>query len=225
MAKLVDNFGVVTTTFAADVTNTNTFTVPYPTGTTQANFTTGQAAPAGAFMIVNNNDRWTVAAAKISVSYGASLITVTNSTGQTLLAGSTIRLEFDQVDGDVVLLQFPVQLAAIGGNVDVITAASLGIVGVIEYAEFIVTTPVTTAGKLATLNLYINAVAVTGGAIALTSAAATPLGKVIAVAGITALNAIGAADTFSVKATGVTAFAEGQGVLNIRVRKALQNFY
>jgi hypothetical protein len=66
---------------------------------------------------------------------------------------------------------------------------------------------------LASLNLEINAVNLTGGVISLTSANCTPLGAVIAGTAITANNTFGATDTISVEASSVTAFVEGEGVL------------
>lgn len=225
MANFVQGNALFSTILNADVlTSSGSFTIAYPAGFNQGSFTTGQVNTAKTYMIVNGNDRYDTT--KWSVVYGASNVTVTNLTGKTLSAGSSVLVNIAAANtGPSYILNVPVNLVSIGGNVDVVTAMSPGVDGVVEYAEFVVTTPVTTASKLATLNLYINAVAITGGTIALTSANATPLGKVVAVTGITALNAITGKDTFSVKATGVTAFAEGSGVLCVRFRLANPNAY
>lgn len=223
MSNFIPNKALFTTVLNADVANSGTFTIAYPSGFSQGSFSTGQSS--GAYMIVNGNDRYAAADAKMSVTFGASNITVTNNSGKTLTAGSSVLVQVFTAAGPVVTLQIPVKLVAIGGNVDVVTAMSPGIDGTLEYAEFVVTSPVTTAAKLATISPFINAVAVTGGAIALTSANATPLGKVIAGSAITANNAITGKDTLSFKATGVTAFAEGEGFINVRVRLANPNAY
>jgi hypothetical protein len=78
--------------------------------------------------------------------------------------------------------------------------------------------PVTTGGKAATLNLEINAVNVNDGSgtnstIALTSAACTPMGIVIAGSVIGGANCFSESDTISVEASSVTAFSEGDGQL------------
>ena len=54
--------------------------VPYPTGTVQADFT-GANASATAYLLLNDNDRFTEAADQFDISYGASFITITNKTG------------------------------------------------------------------------------------------------------------------------------------------------
>lgn len=221
MANYIPNKAVFAAVLNADVAQAATFTIAYPAGFVQGSFSTGQNQ--AAVMVVNGNNRYS--GAQFSIVFGASNITVTNNTTQTLVAGSVISITVPTNSGPAILIQIPVQLAAIGGNVDVVTAMSPGIDCTLEYDEFIVTTPVTTAAKLATISPFINAVAVTGGAIALTSANATPLGKVIAGSAITALNVLKGSDTLSFKATAVTAFVEGQGVLNVRLRITNPNAY
>lgn len=216
---MADRTYTVTGVLAADVANSATFDLPYPTGTTQTDFTAGLAG-AGSYLYVNYNDKWTAAASKISLSFGASTITVTNSTATTLVAGSTVMLSVDVADGnDVLLVQIPITLANITAAGDVVTNMRLGVAGTIEYWEFVTTTAVVTAAKLATLNMEINTTNVTGGTIALTSANATPLGKVIAGSAITGANVLTPDDTFSIEAASVTAFTEGAGFVNIRIRK------
>jgi len=213
-------FATASTALTAAVANAGTFTVAYPSGTSQLSFTSGLNAPTGSFMIINNVDRWTVAASQMSITYGASNITVTNNTGTTLAAGASVLLQFERVDGnDIVTLPFAVNLASITTAQDIVTGFRPGIDGVIEDISFVVNVPVTTASKLATISLKINSTAVTGGAIAATSAAATPMGKVLQGTDITALSAIGRDDTLSIVATAVTAFLEGSGTIFVRIRR------
>lgn len=112
-----------------------------------------------------------------------------------------------------VILSIPIFLAAITGAGDVVTQITPGFAFSVESLDFVVTQPVTTAAKLATLNAEIGATNLTGGAVALTSATCTPLGAKIAGTAITAANVGTAADTLSIEASAVTAFAEGSGVL------------
>ena len=225
MVARTPKFGVTTGVLAAAVANAGTFDLAYPPGLTQANFNVG-LSKGGAILIVNDNDKWTQDAAKIAVSFGVSLITVTNSTGAALAAGSRVALQVNMQDGnDVELISIPVDLAAITGNIDVVTNFRPGFEGNIEDVAFIVDKPVTTAAKLATLTPWVNAAAMTGGVLALTSALATPKGKVIQGSVPTAGNAIKSGDTLSLKATGVTAFVEGSGVVVIRVRQTLSDTY
>lgn len=223
--KKVNKFASVTTTLTAAVADDGTFTVGYPTGTSQASFTTGLAGD-GHYMIVDNNDKWSNADPGISVAFGASLITITNLTGAALASGSEILLMLDKVDaGPVHTLSFPIDLASIAGAGDVVTGFKPGVDGVVESVSWVQGTPVTTAGDGATLNLEINAVNVIGGAVVLTSAACTPLGVVIEGSEITGANAITRDDTLSVEAASVTAFAEGSGVLMVRIREVLPDAY
>lgn len=112
----------------------------------------------------------------------------------------------------ITVLQFPVTLSSIA-NGDVVTSFPLTFNGTITAFDFIQGVPVTTAAKLATLNLEIGTTDVTGGSLALTSATCTPLGKVISSTAITAANTFVSGNTLSVEAASVTAFTEGTGVL------------
>lgn len=115
------------------------------------------------------------------------------------------------------VVSIPITLANITGAGDVVTTWTPGFAGRIEALNFVVTTAVTTAAKLATLNAEIGTTNVTGGLVALTSANCTPLGAVVAGTAVTAANSFGAADTVSIEAASVTAFSEGAGVLLITV--------
>lgn len=112
------------------------------------------------------------------------------------------------------ILSIPIKLAKVA-NGDVVTNYAPGFAGAIKKVSFVVTDPVTTAGKAATINLEINTVDVTGGVLSLTSANCTPLGAVVNGTAITGNNVFTATDTISVEASSVTAFAEGEGVLLI----------
>lgn len=98
---------------------------------------------------------------------------------------------------------------------DLVTNITPGFAGRIKKVYWVQDVPVTTAAKLSTLNLEIGAVNVTGGEVALTSAACTPKGKVIAGAAVTALNIFSATDTISVEAASTTSFVEGSGSLYV----------
>lgn len=122
------------------------------------------------------------------------------------------------IEAPVEILSFPINLASITGAGDVVTNYTPGFAGEILSVDFVVTVAVTTGSKAADLNLEIGTTNVTGGVVALTSALATPVGKVIAGSAVTAANVFTATDTISVEAANVTAFSEGAGVLQVRVR-------
>lgn len=112
-------------------------------------------------------------------------------------------------------LGIPITLAQIASDGDVLTTWTPGFAGTIEKVSFAVTVVVTTASKAADLNIEIGTTDVTGGVVGLTSANCTPLGAVIEGTEITADNEFTASDTISIKASSVTAFIEGEGVLLI----------
>lgn len=225
MGKYTRQFARVETVLASAVANSGTFAVSYPTGFVQSDFTGGLAVSSGHYMIVNDNDKWTAAASKMSASFGASTITITNSTGYTIAAGAKVSLYFDIVDSsDTAVFIFPIDLASITAA-DVITDFYPRVDGTIEYFGFEVDKAVTTAAKLATLNIEIGSTDLTGGVISLTSAAATPKGKIIDGTAVTAANVLTRASAISVEASAVTAFVEGTGSLIIRVRKSNPDWY
>ena len=225
MARLVNQFATVLTTLVADVTNTSTFTVSYPSGVTQKSFLAGMAAN-GSYMLVNNNDRWTIGSPGISIAYGASLITITNNTGATLTAGTDIKLMFERVDGYArIPVTIPIPALASLTNADIVTSIQPGIEGTIEYLEFVTFTPVSTAAKTATVKAAVNGTAVTGGDLVITSALATPMGKVISSAFPTAGNTITRDSLISLTASSVTAFVEGSGAIIMYIRPTYDNQY
>lgn len=220
MSVNVNKFSTITTVLGSAVADTGTFTVAYPSGTSQLSFNTGLANSAGHYAILDKNVKWTAAASDMSVSFGSSDITVTNSSGETWAAGTEVILHFDRVDAnDVMTLAFPINLASITTAMDVVTDFRPGVDGVIEDICFVTNAPVTTASKLATLNLEIGTTNVTGGTVALTSAACTPMGKVVQGADITANNTLTRESKISLEASSVTAFAEGSGTVFVRIRK------
>jgi hypothetical protein len=220
MAYISNNVFTVEGVLASAVADDATFTVSYPSGTSQASFDTGLAGT-GSTLILNGNDKYSLADPGFSLTFGASNITVTNLSGASWPAGTSYVLGLDQVDGnDVVVLTIPVFAMAGITAADVVTEIRPGVAGTIEHWEWVQGAPVTTASDAATLNLEIDTTNVTGGTIALTSAACTPLGKVIPCAAITGNNTLTKASKLSVEASSVTAFAEGSGYLLIRIRKA-----
>lgn len=114
---------------------------------------------------------------------------------------------------------FHIELADIA-NGDLVTDFVPGFAFELVSFKFVTEDPVTTAAKLSNVHLEIGAVPVTGGVLALTSAAATPRGKVISATAITALNTGSATDAFSLVAADTTAFVEGSGTFKVRVRHA-----
>lgn len=226
--KIRNNFATATAILASAVTNTGTFTVPYPSGTSQLSFTAGLAA-SNSYMIVNDNDRYPAAASgagTFAISYGASNITITNNLGFTLAAGAKVVLMFETVDGNArIPFVIPLPPLATITAADIITEMRPGIAGTIEYWEFVTTIAATTASKAATLNLEIDTTDVTGGTIALTSANVTPKGIVVPAAAITGANVLTRDSKLSVEASAVTAFAEGEGYLVVYIRPTQDDAY
>lgn len=219
MPAYKDRFARVSVVLTADVATTGTFTFAYPTGFVQNDFTAGLVQSSGHYAIVNGNDRWTAAASQISASFGASLVTLTNSSGVTWAAGSTVDIVLDTINGNnVVTLAFPINLASITGAQDVVTGFRPGVDGVIEDLSFVTNVPASTASKLATLNVEIGTTDLTGGTVALTTVACNTMGKIVQGAAITGNNRVTRKDDISVEASAVTAFAEGSGTLFVRIR-------
>lgn len=213
-----NDFGVLSLVLGSAVATAGTFDVAYPTGTTQLSFLAGLAGSTH-YAVVNSNDRYTAAAGYMSASFGASVITVTNSSGVTWAAGSKVDLYFEQNDGNS-RIPFTFPIAALSGVAagDVVTEIRPGIAGTVEAWEFVVGTPVTTAAKTATFNLEIDTTNVTAGTLVVTSALATPMGKSIAGAAITGANTLTRDSKLSIEAATVTAFVEGNGYFIVYIR-------
>lgn len=76
-------------TLQAAVANAGTVTLPYPPGTNQATFSGGAYTGTG-IAIINHDDDWTEAAAKVAFAFGASNITLTNNSGVTWPVGAKL---------------------------------------------------------------------------------------------------------------------------------------
>lgn len=81
-----------THTLTAAVADDATFTVAYPTGATQASLT----GSTGGQMVVDNDAEYAQGASGFTASFGASNITVTNTTGAALPAGSELIFSFGE---------------------------------------------------------------------------------------------------------------------------------
>lgn len=89
--------GNSTQLLASDVTNTSTFTMPYPAGLTQADL----LGTTGGRLTVNDNDAYAQApsgAGTVAFSFGGSNITVTNNSGRTFAANSKVIASFGRSD-------------------------------------------------------------------------------------------------------------------------------
>lgn len=166
-----------------------------------------------------------------TVAYGDDLTTDASAKGVKATSEEYVRAVAlsSGVSGDIIpvrlvdkgvrpshLLALHINLVDITADGDVVTTFTPGFAGTIESVNWIQGSPVTTADDAADLNLEIGTTDITGGVVSLTSATATPLGKVIAGTAVTAANTFTATDTISVKASSVTAFAEGDGMLVIK---------
>lgn len=112
---------------------------------------------------------------------------------------------------------FPILLAGIT-DADVVTSWVPGHKFKILALSFVNMVAVTTGSKATTLNLEIGTTDLTGGVLALTSANQTPKGVVVNATAITAANTGSASAAISIEATSTTAFAEGSGVIEIRIQ-------
>lgn len=113
-------------------------------------------------------------------------------------------------------ISIPLQLAQITAAGTVFSFVP-NFAGTIVGIQFAVTTPTTTASKLATLSAKVGSTAITGGNVALTTATTNALGDNVAGTSISANGAFTAAQSISIVASAVTAFSEGAGVLLLTV--------
>jgi hypothetical protein len=95
-------------------------------------------------------------------------------------------------------------------NGDLITSFVPHFAGTIVAIDAVATKAASTASKLANLNLEIGTTDVTGGVVALTTAALNAQGKLVAGTAITAENEFAADSLISLEAADVTAFIEGE---------------
>lgn len=110
-------------------------------------------------------------------------------------------------------LVYPVTFADLA-NGNFLTLPPMKFAGRIRSAYVAVEKAVTSAAKLATLTPKIGGVAVTGAALALTSANLTPQGASVS-ADASALNTFNVSDVITVDASAVTTFIEGSGSLHL----------
>lgn len=94
------SFDVVETTLASAVADAATFAVSYPSGRDSGDYQGGRAHEAWS----TTYGKLTALGGDISLSFGASSITVTNNSGVTLAAGTVILMQLDRIgaDGDVL---------------------------------------------------------------------------------------------------------------------------
>lgn len=216
-------YSVLDHSLTAEVADSGTFTVAYPSGTTVGDFDKGLADLADCHIVLDKNDTveyGTTGDYYIGISFGSSEITITNETGAALPAGTVVDVHLGVKEGNRRMVTLPVPPLAGWTAADIITEIQPGIKGDLEYAELVMTVAVTTASKAATLNFEIGTTDVTGMTLALTSAAATPKGKALPFGLPTAGYTLARASKLSVEASSVTAFAEGEAFINLYIREA-----
>jgi hypothetical protein len=96
------SFAVGQATLAAAVANAGTVVVPYPAGFAQANFTGINAAANTGRVIINGNDSYPEAAAgvRVNFTFNGGDVTITNNTGVSWPAGSTVRYQLGIAGND-----------------------------------------------------------------------------------------------------------------------------
>jgi hypothetical protein len=207
-------FVVGQTVFAADPsagTDHGTFEVISKTGLTVIGLRyTGAPGDTVAPFTIGSGGQVTSVGATGALAAALPTIITDNSTGSAT----------DTIAAGVGVLTVPlyVNLADLA-NADLITAYTPGYKFKILGVNFVVGKAVTTAAKLATLTPKISGVALTGGALALTSANCTPQGIVInSTAPVTALNEGSDSATISITGSAVTTFIEGAGWIMIQIQ-------
>lgn len=109
-------FVIIKTALAGAVSNGGTVVLPYPAGTAQADFIGANAAPDHQ-ILVDANDIYQALDSEITVTFGASTITVTNTSSAVWRAGAPVAIMLDQVDPKSVKIGFgsgPIQFATKG---------------------------------------------------------------------------------------------------------------
>lgn len=91
--------GFIEGTLASTVANGGSFTVSYPSGTTQSTWTTREAAGDTSHAIhlgvEQSGNNWYVDNSTLAITFGASNITVTNNSGTSWTGGTAYFLKFD----------------------------------------------------------------------------------------------------------------------------------
>ena len=95
------SFIVTSAVLGSAVANAGTVVVPYPSGTNQA-FFTGVNASANGAVVLNDNEVYPEqpSGVRVNITYGASDITITNNTGVSWPAGSTLRIQLGRIGND-----------------------------------------------------------------------------------------------------------------------------
>lgn len=168
----------------------------------------GGTVAKGDLLVANASGRAVAASAGGQYVIGRALVAGANGEIGTMLITHAGPLP-------VTIWSVPITLASITGAGDVVTGLVAPFKGRILDLQWIQGTPVTTGSRAASLRMEVGGTELTGGVIALTSAACTPLGASIADTAITAGNTFNTGDLLDVEAFSVTAFAEGAGTLNI----------
>lgn len=114
---MANRFYQVPAVLATAVANNGTVTFAYPAGTTQDTFIGSRTAAGGGQVVVGVNDVYKQSAGQCSFTYGASEVTVTNTSGVTWPAGAPV--VFGPVTasanvGFAVPVSFPVDLTYVG---------------------------------------------------------------------------------------------------------------
>lgn len=87
---------------AAAVANAGTLVVAYPAGRVQADFIGANASANSGSAVLNSNEVYPEAASgvRVNFTYNAGDVTVTNNTGVSWPAGSTLRVQFGRAGND-----------------------------------------------------------------------------------------------------------------------------
>ncbi len=134
----------------------------------------------------------------------------TNQAAITDSSGGTVGTALASTLGRVMMsIEVPLMTTIADG--DYVTDFIPGFAGKIVAVDWVQGVAVTNASKLSNITVDVEATPTTGGVVPLTSAACTPLGKVINGSAITAANTFTAAEKITVKFDTTTAFLEGSG--------------
>jgi hypothetical protein len=150
----------VQTALSAAVADGATFTVGYPAGFVQADFTGGNASATGE-VIINNNDIWREEDSKASFSYDASVVTITNDSDVTWPAGASVIVGLSHAGssgtgpttGAAVANLAGTLTGTVDGTIADVAAIAISTAGGNTYADTAVNTAVNTA--ITSLNLQL----------------------------------------------------------------------
>ena len=225
-------FDVISAVPSADLATNGTLVFNYPASRVKTDYAQALEKMSSRGLQVD----FSVGALNFSIAYGTTSATVTYLGLTSIPAGTTCTLQLplakyqaltDNTGGAVSgglaagvgrqQLVFYTNFADLTAA-DLITNIIPGFNGKILGIHAVADKPVTTAAKAATLTPKINAVNVTGGALALTSANLTPQGAKVDGSNITALNTFLPTDTIGIVASAVTTFIEGNGWIILDVQ-------